>query len=236
MRRIVLATGRRALFGAFLLGALLVLVPLRAALGWFAVGDAGLSAREARGIVWSGRLVEARLGTLALGDLDAGLSPFALLIGRARVALSGPTLHGATTISRHAFGVEDMTATLPAATLFAPLPVTGVSLDDVSVRFRDGACDEATGRIRATLGGVAEGIALPPAVSGTVRCDGAALLVPLTSQAGSEGVSLRIEGDGRYHADLSIRPTDPQAAQKLQAAGFTARGDGYAISIEGRLQ
>lgn len=236
MRRIVLATGRPALFGAFLVAALLVLLPLRAALGWFAVGDAGLTAREARGIVWSGRLVEAKLGTLALGDLDAGLSPFALLIGRARVALAGPTLHGAATISRHAFGIDDMTATLPAATLFAPLPVTSVSLDEVSVRFRDGACEQATGRIRATLGGAAEGIALPPSVAGAVRCDGKALLVPLTSQAGSEGVSLQIEGDGRYHADLSVRPGDPRAAEKLQAAGFTARGDGYTIAIEGRLQ
>lgn len=236
MRRIVLATGRPALFGAFLLAALLVLLPLRAALGWFAVGDAGLTAREARGIVWGGRLVEARLGTLALGDLDAGVSPFALLLGRARVALAGPTLHGAATISRHAFGIDGMTATLPAATLFAPLPVTGVALDEVSVRFRDGACEGATGRIRATLGGAAEGIALPPSVSGAVRCDGAALLVPLTSQAGTEGVSLRIEGDGRYHADLSVKLSDPQAVQKLQEAGFTQAGDGYAISIEGRLR
>ncbi len=237
MTRILLRTGRPALFGAFVLVALLVLIPLRAALGWFGVGDAGLTARRATGLVWSGRLVEAHLGSLALGDLDAGLSPLALLVGRARVTMDGPTVHGVASVSRHAFGIDDVTATLPATSLFAPLPVTSLSLDDVSVRFSDGACATAEGRVRATLGGVAEGIVLPPAVSGSVRCDDTALLMPLTSQAGTEGVSLRIGADGRYRADLTVRPADRQAAARLQMAGFTpAAGTAYMISVEGRLR
>ena len=57
-----LTTGRRALFGAFLIVALSILVPLRAVLGWTGIGDAGLSAREVTGSLWSGRLVEAKFG------------------------------------------------------------------------------------------------------------------------------------------------------------------------------
>ena len=237
MKRVVLSVGRPTLFGAFLVTALLFLIPLRAGLSWFAVGDAGLTARRATGLVWSGRLVDAHLGSLALGDLDAALSPIALLFGRARITLDSMTLHGAASVSRHAFGIDDVTASLPSTTLFAPLPVTSLSLEGVSVRFRDGACENAEGRVRATLSGVAERIALPAFVSGPVRCDGAALLIPLISQTGSEGVSLRLNASGRYSANLTVRPTDPPAAARLQMAGFAPTGGGrYAISVEGALR
>ena len=85
--RIRLATGRRALFLAMFAVAVLVLLPMRLALGWASLDSQGFSAREVTGSVWSGRLVEARFGDVALGDLDASVSPLALLIGRARIAL-----------------------------------------------------------------------------------------------------------------------------------------------------
>lgn len=236
MRRIVLRTGRTALFGAFLLVAMLAFLPLRAVLGWIGVGDAGLTARQATGAVWAGRMSEAKLGPLPLGDLDAALSPFALFIGRARVALAGPTLHGAATISRHRIGIDEMTATLAAGAAFAPLPVANLSLDDVTVHFVDGACESAQGRVRATLVGMTEGVAVPPLVSGAIRCDGAALLLPLASQAGSEGITLHIQGDGRYRGELSLQPTDPQVAQKLALGGFTQVGNAYRLSLEGQLR
>lgn len=235
MRRIRLRIGPTALFGALMLAALLVFLPMRLVLGWAGLGDEGFSARTVSGSVWDGRLNEARFGDLALGSLDASVSPFALLIGRARVSVQGDPglIHGAITLSRHGRGIDDMTATLPTGRAFAPLPVTQLTLEDVTVHFNDDTCDMAEGRVRARLVGEAAGIVLPTEVSGIARCDGGALLLPLASQAGTESIELRITGAGRYTAALRLAPTDPAAAQRLAATGFVAGQGGYRLSIEG---
>ena len=236
--RVRLKTARLPLFGALLAVALVALLPLRLVLGWVGIGDAGLAARRVDGVLWGGRLVEARFGDVALGDLDARLAFFPLFVGRARVELDGEgarPVHGAVTLGRHAIGIDDMTASLLTGQLFAPLPVTGLDLDDVSVRFRDGQCDHAEGRVRATLAGEAGGVPLPPTLSGPARCDAGALLLPLASQAGSETATLRVTGNGRYHAEFSLRPTDPAVAVRLERAGFIGGAQGYRLAVEGRF-
>jgi len=239
VRRVRLKTGRTALVGAATVTALLAFLPMRLAMGWLGLEAEGLSARSVSGTVWGGRLTEARFGDLALGDLRAGLSPLPLLLGRARVSLRGPgdqpALRGVLTVGRHLLGVDELTASLPTGRVFAPLPVAGLALDGLSVRFRDGNCEAAAGRVRADVSGDLGGVTLPPSLSGPVRCEGAALLVPLASQAGTEGVTLRVTGDGRYRARLSIRPSDPLAGQRLEQAGFVAGPNGYDLSVEGRF-
>ena len=236
--RVRLATARPALFGAMLVLALLALLPLRLVLGWAGLGDAGLTARRVDGLLWSGRLHEARFGDLILGDLDARLAFWPLFVGRARVELAGDgaqPLHGAVTVGRHATGVDDFTGSLAAGRLFAPLPVTAIDLDDVSVRFRDGQCDAADGRVRALLAGEAGGVPLPPTLSGPARCEAGALLLPLASQAGTETATLRITGDGRYHAEFALRTSDPAVAVRLERAGFIGGPQGYRLAVEGRF-
>lgn len=66
--------------------AILVLLPMRLGLNWLGVDERGIAAREAQGSVWNGRLIETQFGDAAVGDVDAGLGFFPLLIGRARVA------------------------------------------------------------------------------------------------------------------------------------------------------
>lgn len=241
MRRIALRTRPAALIGAAVLIALLVFLPMRLALGWVGLGEQGLVARRVSGSIWGATLTEARFGDLVLGDLSARLSPLPLFLGRARVALAGPDLASSTplraalTVSRHAIGLDDASGSLPTGRVFAPLPVTTLDLDDLTVRFRDGRCEAAEGRVRASLAGEAAGVPLPASVAGAARCDGAALLLPLASQAGTEAIALRVEGDGRYRAELTVRSTDPALAVRLQAAGFTATSAGYGLSIEGRF-
>lgn len=235
MTRLRLATGPGVLFGAFFVAALLVFLPMRLALGWIGLGDQGFSARTVTGSVWDGRLNEARFGDLPLGSLRAGLSPLALLVGRARVGLEDDagTVRGAITLSRHRRGIDDVTATLPTGRVFAPLPVTTLILDGVSVHFTDDTCDTAEGRVRALLVGDAAGVPLPTQLSGNARCDAGQLLLPLASQAGTEGVELRITGQGRYTAALRIAPTDPTAAERLAAAGFVQAGGTWRLSVQG---
>lgn len=242
MRRIRLTTARSALFGALLFAALLIFLPLRLVLGIAGVGDAGLTARAAVGSVWAGRLRDARFGDVPLGDLDAHLSPWPLILGRARIELDSNAdtparvLHGAVGVSRTGVRADDLTATIAPGRLFAPLPVTALALDAVSVRFEDGACVAAEGRVRATLGGDFAGVALPQSLSGAVRCEGRALLVPLTSQAGAERVDLRLAGDGRYRATVMLQPADAAALARLTTLGFVEAAGGYALSVEGRLR
>ncbi len=235
MRRIRLRTGPAALFGALLVVALLVFLPMRLVLGWIGLGDQGFSARTVTGSIWDGRLEEARFGDLALGSLDASLSPLALLLGRARVAIDGDpgVIHGAVVLSRHGQGVDELTAMLPTGRAFAPLPVTRLVLEGVTIRFEDGICARAEGRVRATLVGEAGGIALPSELTGTARCDGEALLLPLASQSGAESIAMRITAAGRYTAALRLTPADPAAAQRLAETGFVGGADGYRLSIQG---
>ncbi|WP_244489579.1 type II secretion system protein N [Sphingomonas yabuuchiae] len=236
-----MTTRPSVLFAAMLFVALIVFLPMRLALGATGLADQGLSARRVGGTIWGGSMIEARFGDVALGDLRVSLSPLALLVGRARLAFEGAgadgrPIAGAATIGRHAMGIDGVTASLPAATLFAPLPVTTLALEDVTVRFRDGVCEEAGGRVRATMMGEAGGLPLPPMMMGTARCEAGALLLPMTGQGGTEGVNLRIRPDGRYTADLVLTPGDPAAAAKLEQLGFVAgTGGGYRLSAEGRF-
>jgi len=236
--RIRLRTGPTALFGAMLAVALIVFLPMRAALGWFGVGDEGLVARRVTGTIWGATLTDTRFGELGLGNLHARLSPLPLLAGRATIVLAGPEsaarpLRGAASVSRHGFGVDDLTATIATGAVFAPVPVTTLDLDAVTVRFTDGQCESAEGRVRATLGGAVAGITLPQSVGGTPRCEGTTLVLPLVSQAGTEGITLRIEANGRYRAELTLQPTDPIVQQRLESVGFVRAGSGWRQAIEG---
>ncbi|GGB35195.1 hypothetical protein GCM10011380_25740 [Sphingomonas metalli] len=241
MRRIRLSTGPAALFGVMLLVALIVFLPMRLVLGWAGAGEEGLRARAVTGTIWGATLSEAQFGDLAVGDLRASLLPLPLVTGRAALSLEGPgaagapPLSGTAFVSRHGFGVGKMTGRIATGHAFDPLPVTGLDLDTLSVRFQDDQCVAAEGQVRAALAGEFAGIGVPPSVSGTARCDAGALLLPLTSPSGAEAVTLRIEGAGRYRAELSLRPADPVAAQRLEAAGFNRTNGGYGLSIEGRF-
>jgi len=244
MKRIGLRTRPAVIFGAMLVAALIVLMPMRLALSVFGFGEAGLSARQVSGTVWFARLNEAHFGDLDLGDMHAGLSPFQLLLGRARVDLRGigarsssaeVPIKGAITISRHSFGLDDLTAAVPVGAVFAPLPVSQIALDAVSVRFEGGVCARAEGHVRAILTGGIAGIPLSQGLSGTAKCAGGALLIPLASQAGSEAINLHIRGDGGYRADLVVQASDPQVAAALASAGFDAGPQGYMLAVEGHF-
>lgn len=238
--RIGLRTGPAALTGAVFVAALIVMLPMRLALDWLGAERTALAARTVSGTVWSGTLGGARVGAIELGDVHASLSPFALLLGQARIALSsgaadGRQLRGTIAISRHSQGADNVTGAVSIGQALAPLPVERIELEDVSVQFRDGGCARADGRVRATLGADLAGIGITPQLSGALRCDGTALLVPLASQAGAEAVTLRVSGDGRYQAEVAVQPPDAASAARLSAIGFQPGPRGQTFSITGRF-
>ncbi len=231
--RLRLPLRRTVFFLAAFAFALVALIPLRVAVAWI---GGPLAAREATGSLWLGMLKEAQFGPVPLGDVQARLNLLPLFLGRARLSLArdeegGGRFSGAVSVSRHGFGIEDMTGQLRTGRLFAPVPVAALDLDDFSVHFSNGLCESAEGRVRAGLSGEIAGIALPASVAGDARCAEGALLLPLASPAGQLALSIR--ADGRYRIDLSVRPTDPASAARLAAGGFRPSAEGYSRRIEG---
>jgi general secretion pathway protein N len=237
--RVRLPLGRTLFFVCAFLFSLLALLPLRLALDWLGMDDRGFAAREARGSIWLGSLSEAQIGTVALGDLTAQLRTLPLFLGRARVDLSrtdeANRLVGSATVSRHSFGIDDMTARLELGSALAPLPVGGVDLSDVTAHFADGLCTSAEGLVRADVAADVAGITLPGGLSGNARCDRGALLLPLVGQSGMEALNLRLFEDGRYEVELAIRPVDDAMRDRLVAAGFGLSANGYALRSSGRF-
>ncbi len=197
------------LFAAMLVVALIVFLPMRLALGATGLADEGLSARGSaapsgrqhdRGAVW--RRGAGRPARVAVAAGAAGRRAKLAFEG---AGVDGRPIAGSASISRHAMGIDGVTASLPAATLFAPLPVTTLALEDVTVRFRDGCVRKRrAGCARPWWG--RRRPALAPTMMGTARCEAGALLLPMTGQGGTEAVNLRIRPDGRYTADLVLTP------------------------------
>ncbi|NNC71358.1 MAG: type II secretion system protein GspN [Sphingomonadaceae bacterium] len=86
--RVSLPLGRLLFFVCMFLIAVIVLIPMRLGLDWLGLDERGVAAREARGSVWNGLLTEAQFGGSDVGDVDAGLGLFPLLIGRARLSVA----------------------------------------------------------------------------------------------------------------------------------------------------
>jgi len=238
--RLRLPLRRSLFFAAALVVSLLALLPLRLVAGWLDLPALGLTAREASGSVWFGRLAEARIGGAPLGDLSARLDPLPLAVARARidVARAGDAadpLSGALSLSRHRVGIDDVTARVPLGARFAPLPLAAIELGDVSASFRDGLCDRADGLVKARIEGAPEALALPAGFSGAARCDGGALLLPLVGPSGTERLTLRLTAAGAYRAELALTPASTSARDALASAGFAPQpGGGYGVTVTGR--
>jgi general secretion pathway protein N len=231
------------LFGIVLVLAAIAFVPLRLALDAVEAEDAGLTATGVSGTVWSGRIDGAALHGVTLGDVDARLLPGALVMGAVKIAAiaDGGDLSGQAVFVRRGdlTGLEDVDAIAPLSLFRTALPLTGaLRLEGVSVHFREGRCVLAEGRVATDalqrnaglLGGPG------PLLSGTARCDGAAVAFPLQGQGAQGAVSLTIavSPDGRYRTVARIEPADPAVGAALGLAGFAAAGSGFERSEEGR--
>lgn len=235
------AFSRRVKIGlaAVALGAIVVLFPLRIALDLAGAAGNEVNARQVRGLVWHGRIDDLMIGGVNLGTVKASVSPVQLLVGRIRLDLwregdGAGALAGAVTRGFNQIGMDDVTGTVPAGGLLAPLPVGTLEFDDVTVHFAGDTCAKAEGRLRVRLSGQYAGLNLSQGLSGDATCDGAAALFPLVSQTGMERISLRFWRDGRYTAQLAVKGEEGTAAA-LAGAGLTRNGEDYVLTLEGRM-
>jgi general secretion pathway protein N len=227
-----------AIAGAVFLLALIVLTPLRMALGWTNADAAGLTAGRVEGTVWSGRLHDAGFRGVALGDVGAGLDP----LGRGlQLAVSGDVEgRGRVKLRKGGLGLSGLDATLPLSRIAPTLPFDGaLSLDGLSLDMRDGSCRSAAGRVSVeavTVRGVERPI--PGLIlTGRAACQGGRVTVPLAGAGGGVAVdvALSFDGAGGYEALTRARATDPAALAALSAGGFERGLDGFTRTDGGRL-
>lgn len=234
---------RRWIIAALLLGLLLIVLtfPMRLALGLSGASDAGVTARAVRGSVWSGELMEARLGALPLGTVRASLSPLALVTGRVEMAFAraddrlgalAGRLHGS-----NPRGVSDVNGVTSMSGGLGMLPVDSIRFEGATIRF-DGAgkCVAASGRLQLSVSAPIAGLDLSRGLSGPLSCVGGRAQAALASQSGMERLTLSFDGSGAYRAQLAINvDRDPTMAAALSVLGFRAGSNGFVLATSGRF-
>ncbi len=227
----------RLLIAVLALVLLIALFPMRIALA--GLGDnAVIGVREVEGSVWNGRLKGVTVGELVLGDFDASISPWRLIMLRGYVdvaSVSNASLRGTLIGSPWNWGFRDMTAQLALAGAFAPLPVESLGLAGAGIRFEGDRCVQTTGTLRLQLKGAINGVDLGSALSGPLRCDGKAVSALLVSGSAMERVALRLTPEGAYSARLNVRASDPAAGVRLSQAGFRDTPIGHEFAFSGRF-
>lgn len=229
---------------AAVLFALLLLIatfPMRLALGLSGATDAGVTAREVNGSVWSGELVDARLGALPLGTVRASLSPLALLGGRTELAFARADERLGALAGRlygsDPRGMSDVNGVTSLSGGFGLIPVDTIRFEGATARFDEaGKCVEAGGRLQLTVGTTIAGLDLSRGLSGPLRCAGGRAQAALASQSGMERLTLSFDGSGAYRAGLAINvDRDPAMAAALAALGFKAGSGGFVLTSSGRF-
>ena len=237
-------SGRRRWIVAAALFALILIVltfPMRLALSLSGASDAGVSAREVRGSVWSGALIDARLGAVPIGTVRASLSPLALLGGSTELAferaderlgaLSG-RLYGSDPQ-----GMSDVNGTTSLAGGLGLIPADTIRFEGATIRF-DGAgrCAEAAGRIQLSVTAPIAGLDLSRGLSGPLSCADGRAQAALASQSGMERLTLSFDARGAYRARFGINvDRDPTMAAALTVLGFKPSSDGYVLVTTGRF-
>ena len=216
-------------------------MPLKLAVIMAGLEDSRFSARDITGTIWSGRIEQARLGPFALGDLNARVRFLPLLTGQTTMDLDRPAVAGASgltaSVSKRGGDmlVENVTTVLNLGPALAPLPVTGITLDNVSTIFAGGRCQSASGKVRLSLDANIPGLNLKQGLLGNAMCDDDALVLPLTSGSGMEELTVKIEGNGFYTARLFLNGDDRAWTLLLPTLGFQQLPGGYAITVAGTL-
>nr|WP_281376579.1 type II secretion system protein N [Sphingomicrobium lutaoense] len=199
-----------------------------------------MTARQVAGTVWSGRVGEMMAGPERLGTFDVALNPLTLPLGRFEVAIErlddpeGP-LTGVLALGGASEGVKDLNGRMTLSRLLSPLPSGAMRFEDVRMLFKGGRCREAAGsvQLQASLGIAG----LSRDMSGPVSCreDGRGM-AELKGPRGAERLTIIVDAEGGYEADLAIEGAPPILRDALSRAGFAEEGTSVVLRQSGRLR
>src|SRR5690606_33078318 len=198
-----------------------------------------LQARAATGSLWNGRLHDARLGGVALGDAGARLAPLPLLAGMRAIDVATPTLAGRLLQGRRR-GIDRVDGSLPlASTPLLPGARMLLRGEQLQVLFSNDACHSAGGRLTVVVDHMdGTGLAV---LQGTPACEGRAAILPLAA-ADATGPLARMHATARIHADgqweLEVRVPvleDPAMRLAIETMGFQPGPGGWSKIDRGQL-
>jgi general secretion pathway protein N len=227
----------------WLLAVLALVAVLALALAWLPMRAVtavvpGLEAESASGTVWNGSLRGASYRGLPVGDVDHRLRAAPLLGGRADVSFVrlGPELRGNAVVGGGAIALQGVEGEVEVPLLADRLPRAPpltLFVEDANLLLgaADG-CRAASGNVRAELRGLPM-VGDLPLTSGTIACDGDAVVARLTTPRRDTALDIRGWVDGRWAADLRIETTDLSRRAALALAGFRSVPGGMAYRVEG---
>lgn len=216
------------------------LFPLRIAMGAASGPDSLLTARQVAGSVWAGRIGEMMAGPERLGTFDVALHPLPLFLGRFEVGieriddLEGP-LSGTLALGGRTEGVKSLNGRMSVSRLLAPLPTGALTFEEARLLFADGQCSDASGTMSLTASLGLAGLARE--MRGPIECgpDGRGT-ARLAGPRGAERLTIHIDAEGNYDADLAIEGAPPFLRSALMSAGFSEEGSTVTLRQSGRLR
>jgi general secretion pathway protein N len=219
--------------------AVIALFPLRVALGLSDLASMGFTARQVEGTIWSGRIGELQMRSQSLGTMDVALDPFALLLGNVSMGFNrlgspdGPLV--GRLVAGSTRGLIETSGRLAVGDMFAPLPIAALELDKVTIRFRDGRCEQASGTVRPIIAAPLPGLIFDAGLAGAVECDGQRARVRMVTPSGAERLEFYVRESGEYRGWLSVRNSRPDLAGALSLFGFRPSPQGMTLTVDGRL-
>lgn len=219
--------------------ALIALFPLRLALGLSDLKRMGFTARQVAGTIWYGRIGELHLRSQPLGTVEVALDPLPLLLGNVSMWFNrlespdGP-LEGRL-VAGFTRGLINTSGRIAVGDTFAPLPIAALELDRVTIKFRRGVCDRASGRVRPIISAPIPGVTFDAGLSGTVECDGQRARVRMASPGSGQQLEFYVRESGEYRGWLSVRAGDPGVNGALGGFGFRPSPQGMTLTVAGRL-
>jgi general secretion pathway protein N len=119
--------------------------------------------------------------------------------------------------------------------MFAPLPIAALELDKVTIRFRDGQCEQASGNVRPIIAAPVPGLTFDAGLAGRVECDGQRARVRMTTPSGAERLEFYVRESGEYRGWMSVRNSQPDVNGALSTFGFRPSPQGMRLTVDGRL-
>lgn len=230
---------RILLIGLLAIVAGLFFMPLRVAVGLGGLSS-GLSARAVEGTIWQGRVHDLRAGRVPLGTLDARLKLLPLFVGKAQLSLFrdadalAPSFSGDVAGGMGLVSLTEANGTVVLSSAFEELPLTAAELTDVNARFSSGKCVSASGTVRLLLAPI-DGISLSNGMTGTPKCRGDDLLLPLFGQSGLERLDVTITSEGKFQAVLTVDQIESDMEDVFSLGGFDVSDGSARIVASGQL-
>ncbi|WP_164857166.1 type II secretion system protein N [Sphingomonas crocodyli] len=232
---------RVLLFLIVLVGAALAaaaFVPLKTVIDLAHLGKIGFTTAGTEGTAWEGRIYDAQLGKIALGDIETHAVPAELLKGRLRIDMTGTNpgtqLSGGFSIGWGGIGIDalNLTASVPGE---GPVPGGTLFVENLTARFPGTHCGTADGSTRAYIPSPLAGVVPAGSMQGPALCRDGALTFDLASDTGEATQEIAINATGGYRLRTVIKPRNALIAAGLSRKGFTPGPDGYVYQTERRL-